>query len=110
MTEEYAEVYAEAMRTFAARGLDANNSSHVKDFAQITFDTPDDIARFKTRASVHKEFGANAQYTGDGTTKNLLSDSGKCGVMEVFNVDKRPGMLGDLEHNKAAKRLTCKRI
>lgn len=107
MTEEYSAVYAEAVDALVAGGLDIHNPEEVSSFANRTFTTPTDVVSFETRATIQQEYGANPHYTGNGTTKNLLPGTIRCGVMEVLNVDKNPKLIGHLIDNKAAMRVLC---
>lgn len=98
------------MSALEKEGLDLENNKDVDDFTSYYFDNPDDIACFKTRLKIQRSYGANKDYTGNGTTKNLNPSTGECGVMEVLNVDKNPELVGTLIRNNAAVRLSCKCI
>ncbi len=110
MTPEYNEVYAEHMAVFEITDMDIQKEKDITRYANAAFTNSRDKSRFKTRAAIHKELGANQYHTGDGTTMNLLPSGGRCGVMETLTIDKNPQTLGTLERAGTAKRLSAKRL
>lgn len=108
MTPEYNEEYAVHMGEFKARGSDVNDDEEVYRYADEKLTSADDNARFKTRARMQQELGANEEFTGNGTTKNLLDNSSQYGVVETFTYDKNPQTLAKLEASGSAKRIAAK--
>jgi hypothetical protein len=108
MTPEYNEEYAAHMEDFKKDELDINEAQDISDYANEKLTSADDKARFKTRARMQQELGANEEFTGDGTTKNLLNNGSQCGVVETFTYDKNPQTLAKLEASGSAKRIAAK--
>ncbi|WP_430623923.1 hypothetical protein, partial [Marinimicrobium locisalis] len=110
MTPEYSAEYDKHMEEFEKDGLDIQERDDVAEYADEHFSIADNKEKFKARAAVQSEFGANQHFTGDGTTKNLLPGGGDRGAVETYTLDKNPKTLGDLESRGSAKRLPAKRL
>jgi hypothetical protein len=108
MTPEYNEEYAAHMGEFNRGGWDLTEEDDVSGYADEKLTSADDVARFETRAQIQRRLGANEEFTGDGTTKNLLNNGSQCGVVETFTYDKNPQTLAKLEINDGAKRIAAK--
>lgn len=109
MTPEYNDVYAKHVAEINKQNLDIKNDEHVSRYADTNFSTESDKTAFETRTKIHSRLGANEYYTGDGTTKNLITGCpNKSGVMETFTLDKNPKTLSQLEASGGAKRIATK--
>ncbi|WP_430623922.1 hypothetical protein, partial [Marinimicrobium locisalis] len=110
MTPEYSAKYEQHMTAFEKDGLDVRKRRDINDYADEKISSVEGKEQFKARATIHGEFGANQHFTGDGTTKNLLTDGGNRGAVETYTLDKNPKTLNDLENRGSAKRLSAKRL
>lgn len=108
MTPEYNEEYAVHMGKFKQGGLSIEDPKDISDYADAKLTSADDKARFKTRAQIQRRLGANEEFTGNGTTKNLLDNNSQYGVVETFTYDKNPQTLAKLEASGSAKRIAAK--
>lgn len=109
MTPKYNQEYAEHMKQFKTAGGSIDKQKDINDYVDANFHNDADKACFEARIKIHERLGANENYTGDGTTKNLIAGcENKCGVMETFTYDKSPQTLGQLEASGSAKRISMK--
>jgi hypothetical protein len=110
MTPEYSAVYHKEMDEFNDWGLNIHNPDDVLRYSDRRFESIEERDRFATRAKLQQELGANEEYTGNGTTKNLLyGDQGsRPGVMETFTYDKNPKTLGHLTEKNSCTLIATK--
>ncbi|AUM14324.1 hypothetical protein [Ketobacter alkanivorans] len=96
MTPEYSDRYAELFDKARAKKVDLSEADELKRFSKSQGLSPDDTELLKARQVINDKYGANEQFLGIGITKDVNSPDG-LGIVETYSLDKKPGLLGDLE-------------
>ena len=104
MTPEYSERYAELFEQAGETGADLSDSDSLVDFAKSQGLSPKETELLKARQIINDKYGANEQFLGIGITKDVNSPDG-LGTVETYSLDKKPGLLGDLEQSGVLKRV-----
>lgn len=104
MTPEYSERYAELFEQAGETGADLSDSDSLVDFAKNQGLSPKETELLKARQIINDKYGANEQFLGIGITKDVNSPDG-LGTVETYSLDKKPGLLGDLEQSGVLKRV-----
>ncbi|MDN3519595.1 hypothetical protein QWY84_18460 [Aquisalimonas lutea] len=95
MTDRYARRYGEARGAMDAAGRDVNSPYETEEFSRAYFDNAAERRRFKTRAAIERELGANAQFRGDGRT--AYGGAGQeTGSLETYTFDRKPRTYNEL--------------
>ncbi len=89
MTQDYAKHYTAPREAMDRKGYDVHDSRQVKEFADAYFDETDARERFKARAAIESQLGANARFMGDGRTE-YLGDGQTAGALETYTFDRKP--------------------
>ncbi len=116
MTDAYAEQYAELNAEFEAfcntdARLSVYDTDSLKIFASTAGLSDDQAALFAQRRMIQNNLGANAEFTGDGTTKQLTPSNPPArtrvtnsrGAVETLTVQRNPPTASMLQANQAIK-------
>ncbi|MDN3519592.1 hypothetical protein QWY84_18445 [Aquisalimonas lutea] len=95
MTDRYARRYEEARSAMDAAGRNVNSAESTNMFSQSYFDNAAERQRFKTRAAIERELGANAQFRGDGRTA-YGGVGQETGSLETYTFDRKPRTYNEL--------------
>lgn len=107
MSPEYTAVYETSIEKAKGSGFDLKNDDDMIAFAKNAKLTSEDVKLLETRQEINNQYGANEMFLGNGLTKDVngSADSDGYGMVETFTLDKKPGLLGDLESNGILQRV-----
>ncbi|MEE2730537.1 MAG: type VI secretion system tip protein TssI/VgrG [Pseudomonadota bacterium] len=107
MTPEYSATYEASIEKAKGYGFDIKSEDDMMAFAKNAKLTPEDVQLLDTRQEINNQYGANELFLGNGLTKDVngSTSSDGYGMVETFTLDKKPGLLGDLEKNGVLQRV-----